>query len=170
MHTKILTLIAVIGFAAPVTGIAQSYMTPEDMLQQNNGAFLVPSHSRGTAWAANLEAQLSMERHPAIFHDPSEPMKDDGLPPPTPVENDQQFADQPLGPAPSPYQGLDPLTARLLARLAQQNSILASTVGNSGAPLAQTGPASMLMVIVMIIATVVTLRRARILERFVREF
>lgn len=170
MRTKILLLVALVGFAAPLTGIAQSYMSPEDVLQQNDGAFLVPGHQRGAQWAANYEAQLSRDRHPSIIREPWDPVKDDGLPPPTPVFDDSQYFDQPLAPAPTPYAGIDPLTARLLARLAQQNSVLASTAAASNAPLAQTGPASVLIVTVMLIATVVTLRRARILEKFVREF
>ncbi len=171
MRTKILLLVALVGFAAPLTGIAQSYMSPEDVLQQNDGAFLVPGHQRGAQWAVDYEAQLSRERHPSIVSEPWDPVKDDGLPPPTPVFDDSQFADQPLppAPAPTPYAGIDPLTARLLARLAQQNTVLASTASYNNAPLAQTGPASFLIVGVMLIATVVTLRRARILEKFVRE-
>lgn len=169
MRTKIFLLVALVGLAAPLTGIAQSYMSPEDVLQQNDGAFLVPGRARGAAWAVAREAQLSLDRHPTIFRDQWEPVKDDGLPPPTPVVDDAQFMNQPIGSAATPYAGIDPLTARLLARLAQQNSILASTAAGSNAPLSQTGPASVLIVGVMLIATIVTLRRARILERFVRE-
>ena len=168
MRSKILTLVALAGLAAPLTGMAQAYLSPEDVLNQN-GDFLVPSHQRGARWAADLETQQSIERHPAIVHDPSDPVQDNGLPPPTMLEN-PTIEQEPLVPVPvNQYGSLDPLTARLLARLAQQNSILASQQYQAGQPLAQTGPAGVLSVIVVILATVVTLFRARLLEKFVRE-
>lgn len=166
MRTHLLTAIAFIGLAAPVTGITQSYMTPEQVLQQNNGAFLVPGHQRGAEWAANLQAQQSIDRHPSIIREPWDPVVDNGVPP-VPA-SELQYIPQPFATG-GQYQGLDPTTARLLARLAQQNSILASTLNNSGAPLSQTGPAATLMAGVMIVATILTLRRAKVLERFVRE-
>lgn len=173
MRSRLLTIVAVIGLAAPMTGIAQSYLTPEDVLQQNDNAFLVPSHHRGARWTSDLEAQLSRDRHPSVIQDPWDPVQDNGLPPPV-QQDDFANLDQSAPPVQSnPYGNLDPITARLLARLEQQNSILASslqsTAGQNGAPLAQTGPAAILSVIVMLVATVLTLRRARILEKFVRD-
>lgn len=166
MRSQLITLIALVGLAAPVTGIAQSYMTPEEVLQQNDGAFLVPGHSRGAAWAANQQAQQYNERHPAIVTDPGDPVQDNGIPPPDfTIWNDGQ-SNQPA--MQNQYGNLDPTTARLLARLAQQNSILASTIQGQR-PLAQTGPAAILVVIAMMIATGITLMRARGLERFLRE-
>lgn len=172
MRSRLLLTIALVGFVAPLTGMAQSYMSPEDVLQQNNNAFLVPSHQRGAQWAVEMEAQLSRERHPSIIREPWDIVQDDGLPPPIAID-EQFYPDQPIDPMPAYQQpsGIDPLTARLLARLAQQNSILTSTMpstaGYNNAPLAQTGPAAVLVVIAMAIATVVTLRKARVLERFV---
>ncbi len=167
MRSRLLTIVALVGLAAPVAGIAQSYMTPEEVLQQNNGAFLVPGHSRGAQWAADQQAQQYNERHPSIVTDPGDPVQDNGIPPPDFAIWDDGQSDQPV--MQNQYGNLDPTTARLLARLAQQNSILASTMSGQGAPLAQTGPAAILVVIAMMIATGVTLMRARILERFVRE-
>ena len=71
-------------------------------------------------------------------------------------------------PAPSPYYGLDPITARLLARLEQQNVLLQSQIAG-GQPLAKTGPAAVLSMIAILAATAFTLRRARGLERFTQE-
>ena len=169
MRSRLLIAIAFIGLIAPLTGIAQSYMTPEDALLENDGAFLVPSHSRGTAWAADLQAQQNADRHPSVVQEPWDPIHDDGLPPPD-AAFDTAATDTVEGVTLSQnYGGLDPTTARLLARLAQQNSILASTIAQtqSEKPLAQTGPAAILSVIAMIAATIWTLRRARMLERFV---
>ena len=168
MRSRLLTIVAVIGFVAPITGIAQSYMTPEQVLQQNDGAFLMPTHHRGAVAQANLEAQLSMDRHPSVIHEPWDPVQDNGLPPP--VALDQPTDVQPVTQQqPTGYSNLDPLTARLLARLAQQNSILASTAAANGAPLAGSGPAATLSVIAMVGAGLWTLRKARLLERFIRE-
>ncbi len=170
MRSRLLITVALIGFCAPLTGIAQSYMTAEDVLLENDGAFLVPSHQRGAQWSADLEQQLRMDRHPSIIQEPWDPVHDDGLPPPefepAITEDFQDFV-----PPPQNYGGLDPLTARLLARLAQQNSILASTIAQtqSDKPLAQTGPAAVLSVIAMVAAVLWTLRRARMLQRFVQE-
>lgn len=170
MRSRLLTIVTVIGLAAPITGIAQSYMSPEDVLQQNDGAFLIPSRSRGSQWRADFEAQLSRERHPSILKEPWDVVQDEGIPPPI---ADEEFIDESLRPVDTmpTYGGLDPMTARLLARLAQQNSLLTSTLqstaGANGAPLAGTGPASILAVLAMGAATLWTLRKARMLGRFV---
>ena len=167
MRSRLITIVALVGLVTPIAGIAQSYLTPEQVLQQNDGAFLIPSHHRGAVMITDLQAQQSLDRHPTIFRDASDPVVDNGLPPvienggaPTPVVD--------LG-IPNPYGGLDPVTARLLARLAQQNSLLESQMFGAGRPLAQTGPASVLVVVAMAVATLWTLRRARVLERFVKE-
>ena len=175
MRSRLLTIVAVAGLLAPLTGIAQSYMSPEDFLQQNDEQFLIPSGHRGSQWRADMNAQLNQDRHPSIIREPWDPVQDDGLPPPVAMEDDYSTVDY-LPPAePTPvYGGLDPTTARLLARLAQQNSLmnsaLQSTAGANGAPLAGTGPASVVAVMAMVGAMAWTLRRARVLERFVREF
>ncbi|MSR87194.1 hypothetical protein EXS70_03420 [Candidatus Peribacteria bacterium] len=168
MRSRLLTLIAVAGLLAPITGIAQSYMTPEQVLDQNNGAFLIPGHQRGARWMADFEAQLSRDRHPAIITDPWEQEQIRLSQPPPVVFDDEGSFGQDYGQA-NPYSNLDPTTARLLARLAQQNSILASSLGNSRTSLAQTGPAAILIVIVMAIATFLTIRKAKMLEKFVKE-
>ncbi|NOS66991.1 MAG: hypothetical protein HOO67_01325 [Candidatus Peribacteraceae bacterium] len=176
MRSRLLTIVAVIGFLAPLTGIAQSYMTPEQFLEQNDQEFLIPGGHRGAQWRADLEAELSRDRHPTIVREPWDPVQDDGLPPPVALE-EEEFSDyedlSPVEPI-QPYGNLDPVTARILARLAQQNSLLTSTLqstaGANGAPLAGTGPASVIAVLAMVVAIVWTLRRARILERFVQEF
>lgn len=174
MRSPLLTLIALIGIAAPVTGIAQTYLTPEQVLEQQklDANFLVPSHQRGARWASDLEAELSRQRHPSIIQQPGDPVQDDGLPPPVDVSGSENVA--PVVPvSANPYQNLDPLTVRLLARLEQQNlflqSTLQSTAGQNGAPLADTGPAAVLSILAMGGATLWTLRRAKVLERFVGE-
>lgn len=175
MHSRLLAIVTVIGFLAPVTGIAQSYMTPEQFLQENDNAFLIPGGPRGAKWNSDMNAQLNIDRHPVIYREPWDPVQDDGLPPPVTAEGDFEYLEdsRPVEPAPA-YGGLDPVTARLLARLAQQNSLfgsaLQSTAAANGAPLAGTGTASVITIIAMIAATLWTLRRARVLERFVREF
>lgn len=167
MRSRLLTIVTLVGLAAPLTGIAQSYLTPEQVLEQNDGAFLVPGGRRGAQWAADLQVQQSIDRHPSIIQEPWDPVVDNGLPPA--ISEDDLL---PVGSASvydtNPYGGLDPLTARLLARLAQQNSILASTAWQNNAPLAGTGPMTTLTVIAMAVATLWTLRKARLLERFVR--
>ncbi len=172
MRLPLLAIVTTIGLATPLTGIAQSYLTPEQVLQQNNGAFLVPSHQRGAQWTADLNAQQNADRHPVVSHDPWDPVQDDGIPPPPAAMLEEVQPALPPPAAINPYQGMDPITARLLARLEQQNSILQSsllsTAAQNDAPLAQTGPAAILSVIAMAGATVWTLRRARGMERFVR--
>ncbi len=173
MRSHLLTIVAVAGLLAPLTGIAQSYMSPEDFLQQNDEQFLIPSGHRGAQWHADMNAQLNQDRHPSIVRDPWDPVQDEGLPPPVALQED--YSDVEYMPEPTPtYGGLDPMTARLLARLAQQNSLLSSTLQSTaaanGAPLAGTGPASVIAVMAMLAAMAWTLRRARVLERFVREF
>lgn len=169
MRSRLLAIVALIGLAAPVTGIAQSYMTPEDVFEQTDGAFLIPSGKRGAEWRANLESEMNIARHPSIIREPWDPVQDTGLPPPVALEDDNLagFDDLPPVSQMPLYGGLDPTTARLLARLAQQNSILASTAAANGAPLAGTGPASVIAVLAMLGATVWTLRKARTLGRFV---
>ncbi len=176
MRSHLLAIVAVAGFLAPLTGIAQSYMTPEQFLQENDNEFLIPSSHRGAQWRADLDAQLNRDRHPSIVREPWDPVQDDGLPPPIAEAAGEftQLDELPLvEPAPT-YGGLDPTTARLLARLAQQNSLLTSalqsTAATNGAPLADTGPASVIAVMAMIAATIWTIRKARVLEKFVREF
>lgn len=175
MHSRLLAIVAVIGFLAPVTGVAQSYMTPEQFLQENDNAFLIPGGPRGAKWNSDMNAQLNIDRHPVIYREPWDPVQDDGLPPPMTAEDDSEYLEafRPVEQL-SAYGGLDPVTARLLARLAQQNSLLGSalqsTAAANGAPLAGTGTASIITIIAMIAATLWTLRRARALERFVREF
>lgn len=175
MRSRLLAIVAIVGFLAPLSGIAQSYMTPEQFLQDNNNEFLIPSSHRGAQWRADLDAQLNRDRHPSIVREPWDPVQDDGLPPPvTEEEESTQLDGLPLAEGPAPtYGGLDPTTARLLARLAQQNSLLTSalqsTAAANGAPLADTGPASVIAVMAMLAATAWTIRKARVLERFVRE-
>lgn len=164
MRSRLIAAIALMGLAAPLTGIAQTYLTPEQVLLQNDGAFLVPSHNRGTAWQVELQDQQNIARHPSILRDPWEPVVDRGIPPP----NYPEIVTPSLTPAQAAYPGLDPVTARLLVRLAQQNSILASTAAGN-APLAGTGPASTIAMLAMAAATIWTIRRARVLERFVKE-
>ena len=119
---------------------------------------------------ANVEAQQSMDRHPSVIHQPGDPVQDNGLPPPVAQDNTdtQQIDTFATIPPTNPYGNIDPVTARLLARIEQQNSILQSQIAQTGRPLAQTGPAAILSVIAMLGATLWTLRRARVLERFVR--
>lgn len=174
MRARLLSIVVVAGFLAPITGMAQSYITPEQFLQENDNAFLIPSGPRGAKWHSDMNAQLNLDRHPSIIREPWDAIQDDGLPPPAIADNDHGNTENfsPVEPTPT-YGGLDPTTARLLARLVQQNSLFASslqsTAGANGAPLAGTGPASAVAAIVMAAATFWTLRRARTLERFVRE-
>jgi hypothetical protein len=165
MRSRLLTIVALVGLAAPVTAVAQSYLTPEQILQQNGDAFLVPSHKRGAQWQADLQTQQNLDRHPSIVHQPGDPVVDDGLPPPVAI--DESLPQPATGVTQNPYGSLDPLTARLLARMEQQNMLLQSQLFGTGAPLAQTGPAAILSVMAMAGAIILTLRRARVLSKFV---
>jgi hypothetical protein len=167
MRKRLLTIaIGLIGLMAPLAGIAQSYLTPEQVLQEGNEAFIVPGRHRGARWIADLEAQMSRDRHPSIIKEPWDPVVDNGLPPPVVQEDAMPVAEAPTQ---NPYYGLDPVTARLLARLEQQNMLLQSQIAGN-APLAQTGPAAVLSVMAVLAAVGLTLRRARSMERLVRGF
>ena len=173
-HIYTQAICALVLLCAPVMAAAQGYMTPEQILQQNNDSFIVPTHIRGAQWAGNLQEQQNIERHPSIVSEPGDPQQDTVIPPPVMPPQDQgTFIPPPQ--QPTMTQGLDPLTARLLDRLTRMNvdqsqtGALPSTAGASGAPLASSGPAGDLAVAVMIVATAWTLHRARVLERFVLE-
>ena len=164
------TLIAVTSvtmLVLPLIAGAQTYVSPEDVLLQHDQAFLIPGHERGAKYWSDLQAQQSLERHQVFVNEPSDPIQDTGIPPPA---NINAYLPLPVAAVPqqvyNPYGNLDPLTIRLLARLEQQNALLSSTSAASGAPLAQSGPASILAVIAMMIAVGWTLRRARGMGRF----
>ncbi len=175
MRSRFLAIIALIGILAPVTGIAQAYLTPEEVLEQQkiDNAFLVPGGRRGARWSAELDAELSRQRHPSIIQEPWDPVQDDGLPPPMEITEEPVYEEPVVAPV-NPYGAIDPVTARLMARLEQQNlllqSVLQSTAAQKDAPLAGTGPAAVLSVMAMAGAVLWTLRRAKVMERFIGEF
>jgi hypothetical protein len=152
----------------------QGYASPEDVFGNNDAAFLVPSGKRGAQWTADVQAEQSYQRHPSILNEPWDPQQDNGVPAPQyPPVVYQPPVQQPTTPT-SPYSTLDPITARLLERLARDNVVnttvgyMPSTAYGTGLPLAHTGPEAVLIVLAMVGAVGWTLRRARVLERFVR--
>lgn len=167
---SILTSIAIFtGIVLPTVGLSQAYLSPEQVLQQEESSFLRPGRQRGAQWAADLQVQQNIERHPVMVTYPwdPEPVANE-LPPPTQVPVGQAMPmDEAFG------YGNDTVSNRLLERIAQEQMLLrtgflASTAGYGRAPLAGTGPGAVIAAITMIGATVWTLRRARTLEKFVR--
>ena len=164
------------------TAYGQGYVLPETVLEENDAAFVQPSHKRGAEWNAQLESELSRQRHPVIYSDPGDreswesTEKTPPLPPEPPLileEEEVIVPEEDEGQASYDY-GIDPLTARLLERLARDQLIraalqpvLPSTAAVADAPLAGPGPAAILSVIAMGLASVWTLRRARGLEKFI---
>lgn len=174
MRSLPISLAALLLLGTPAVTTAQSYLSPEQVLQQSEDLFLVPGRKRGAQWWADLQAQQAVERHPSIIQEPWDMSNDAGIPPLMPqVEPEPTIVeDYPVVPATSPHTNLDPLTARLLERLIDANimrsNVQQSTAADAGAPLADTGPASILAVLAMGGASLWTLRRARVLEKFVQ--
>lgn len=163
--------------AAPAFASAQSYMTPEQVLQSDDSAFLVPGRQRGARRAADLQAEQSALRHPSMIEDPRDGVAKDALPPATTgTAGISGTADVAAALDVAGYQQqtiVDPVTARLLARLLAKESLLQapgsslqSTAGASGAPLTGSGPMTTIAALAVIPAGIWTLRRARMLQRF----
>ena len=175
-HTFIVLSALLFLIVAPSLAAAQQYLSPEEVLQNGDSAFLVPTRKRGAQWAVEMQDQQSIDRHPSMLEEPWDPETNAAIPPP--VE------EEPLQGSVIPYQDyaanaqpqtvIDPLTARLLTRLLAREAILTapsyaqqSTAGGSGAPLAGSGPLTTIAALGIIPACVWTLRKARRLERFV---
>ena len=168
------TFIALSLLLAPVTAAAQGYMSPEQVLQSEDSAFLVPSRGpRGAQWAAQLERDLNAERHPSTLKEPWDASLNQAVPPPTQGE---LIPTESTTHAPSANDGygqtvVDPVTARILARLLANESFKdsgyrPSTAGYKDAPLTGSGPASVIAALSLIPACIWTMRRARRLEKF----
>jgi hypothetical protein len=166
MRAFLLSIVLTSGIFVPTLAATQSYLSPEEVLQQNDSAFLRPGRVRGAQWAADLQAQQNVERHPSIVTDPWDPKPENELPPPVLPESALPTGGVPVGVG-------DPSTLQLLERIAQEQmllrtGILGSTAGMYGAPLAGSGPESYVALGVMAIAGYWTLRKARNLEKFVK--
>lgn len=165
---SILTSIAIVtGIVIPTLSLGQAYLSPEQVLQQEESSFLRPGGPRGAQWAADLQVQQNIERHPVMVTYPwdPEPVAQD-LPPPTQVPIGQAIPADQLG-------GYDTVSNRLLERIAQEQMLLrtgflASTAGYGRNPLAGTGPESVLVAVTIVGASIWTLRKARSMEKFVR--
>ncbi len=162
-----LTSIAIIaGIVVPAVGLGQAYLSPEQGLQQEQSSFLRPGHQRGAQWAAELQTQQNIDRHPSMVTSPWDPEPvADQLPPQTQVPIGQSVTPQDIGG--------DSVSNRLLERIAQEQMLLrtgflASTGTYGRTPLAGSGPESTLVIVTMVGATLWTLRRARLMEKFVR--
>ena len=167
------TILALLLLLVPAAATAQ-YMTPEDVLQSEDSAFLVPTLGRrGAQYADELQREQNRERHPSIVSEPGDSPWSDAVPPPTQGQLVPTDSTVGIGTSGGQQVVVDPVTARILARLLAreelQGGYLPSTAGYKDAPLTGSGPASVIAILTLIPATVWTLRRARMLEKFVRE-
>ncbi len=115
---------------------------------------------------------MNIERHPSIIREPWDTSLDKGIPPAT--QGELVPTETTANADPDGRYGqtiVDPVTARILARLLAKESLqdpgyLSSTAGYKGAPLSGSGPASVIATLALIPAGIWTIRRARKLERF----
>lgn len=161
-----------------------SYLTPDQVLDLNKNAFYLPGNKREARKQADEQAQQNIKNHPSVL---SGPGTDKPAAPATPpasstTETPAQPADasglHEAAPDASADGALDPITARFLRRLEQQQSThlfdpQTDTIGStaalhSAAPLAGSGPAENVTVAIMLGAVGWTVWRAKKMKQFMQ--
>ena len=182
MHTQILTATLLLVSTSP----AYAYMTPEQVLQQTQYGTYVPDEEEGGEYYAAPEDEGEPEKsgiHYVAPHGTYRIQESQGPPstlkkyqPAAPVEEEaaeEEVTDEEVMPeedGDSIRITIDSRTARLLERLpnpthAALSENVVSPAAHSGAPLAPTGPATVVAMGTILAAVAWTIRRARKLER-----
>ncbi len=178
MHKNILVASLLLTLATP----AYAYVTPEQMLEQNQYQLYYPDPEEGPYEPEEVEEEPAVSgvnfarpkpkyRIQESRGPPSRLKKYQAAPQEQISEEEEPLIDESIGEDQSKEKGvtvtLDARAMRILDRLTKPKVIISpqSIPAHTGAPLAPTGPATVMAMGGMLLAIFGTMKRARMLER-----
>jgi hypothetical protein len=167
---RVLTiLLLTVLLGAPVH--AQQYQEPEDVLMRDQAAAQIPHNNRAANAAASSQEAARQAAHPVLTTEPGDAQSASSADASSAAAGTTDTDLHGAAPAAGTdeFSSLDPITARFLRRLQNEQTLnlylqqngSESTALHSGAPLAGSGPAETASVAALFLAVGWTLWRAR---------
>ena len=181
MMNKYQTTLTILGMLAVLAPHAHAYITPEQQMRQSEYDGYVPAYDDYYESSEEEDHEAAPEPSGIRYSKPTPTFRvQESKGPPmrlnknTIVEEEEVLIDESIGEEEEPEEGssnvtlqLDAKTLRLLERLTNPKSSanVLSPSAHSGAPLAPTGPATVIAMGAMGIAMYATMKRARRFEK-----